>query len=330
YIWQEVISGSANFAAPGYYELEVELGIVAGQLGIPFVFEFSWSPIGSATDFEIEDIYTEFQRISTDLINTFGPFQGWETDGIPEATFGELLAELKKPPFGLSFQLRPETKEIYIFQRNDLLNQNQPLAMEPEDSLEIENEEILPVVLKYEKPDDDAIKFDPPIWATHKVLIQNGEATLIPYNQDPRDVKEIELKMPPFDLFYKIPRLEGKGFSDHFDTNPSAPSLRIGIYRGLYNLMPLATVDDFFRDGWSFQFDDAQNLFKTYAYPWIRFQQNGRKVRATFHLSKGEFSRLKVDRSIAFGGHLFIIEEARVEVEGEQSVKVEMDLVQMN
>ncbi|MDX5326858.1 MAG: hypothetical protein LPK80_11435 [Bacteroidota bacterium] len=328
YIWQEIISGSANFAAPGFYELEVELGIVAGQLGIPFVFEFTWSPIGSATDFEIENIYTEFRRISSDLINTFGAFQGWETDGIPEVTFGELLAELKKPPFGLSFQLRPETREIYIFQRNDLLYQTNPLPLDPEDSLEMENEKILPVVLKYEKPDDDALKFDPPIWVTHKVLIQNGEASLVPYDQNLRDVQEIELKMPPFDLFYTIPRLEGEGFSDNFDTNPSAPSLRIGIYRGLYNLRPLATVDDFFRDGWSFQFDDTQNLFKTYSYPWIRFQQNGRRVKATFHLSKGEFSRLKVDRSITFGGHEYISKELRVYLENIQSIIIESDLYQ--
>lgn len=230
-------------------------------------------------------------QTSTEELNTFGEFDEFTT-GLPDMTFGELLTELGKPPFGIKFDYDFSNQLVEMSFKSSNLSTGRF-----EKVSHSENEEVERVSTKYhwsyEEPSGDRFLDDlRPAFLSSGGVIVNGEWSQSDFEAPSEDYEEIVQSICPIAQSLgttKDLRIEVHAQSEYYDTDSENPSPRIGFYLGLVDNEPRADIlfehesENELRV-FSFDHDYSLSMFDYTIIPWLKWRSQGTRLKLSLLL----------------------------------------------
>lgn len=279
----------------------------------------------------ITDITLTITQESSDTVNTFGTFSGFEK-GLPDMTFGELLTELGKAPFGMKFEPDFTNAIMNVSFKTGSLFEREFVDVTLKEFPEVER-----VVNKYhwtyEEPSGDRFLDDlRPDWLSKAIRIENGAYSLVDYSASSDEYIEIVQAISPIAQSLgttKALRIEVPAQSEYYATDGEAPSPRVGFYHGKVNDVPRADIyfvnySDEGVETFSFDHEISTQMFDKTSLPWLKWRTSSTNLKLTMILEPVILPSVVEGKRINLQWGPAVISRASAELDRD-SRRIEMD-----
>lgn len=327
-IHEHVITNSNVASNNGLHIVNAEIEFLAGHVG-KFIHVCILSKDFSSYSATVTDFNLNVEIDNIALVNQYGTFNGF-TKGLPDITFGELLSELKKPPFNLYYQYNYALGTVSLNYRTDLLQLGDCATVSkmavPLEISYLEDK----ISIEFNAPKNDNY-FNEEIHSlfNQKLVIGKSSSELVAIKSELEDVQKINNGLMPLLLSENNPyisRIDLKGFTDNFNQVGENPDARIAFYQGVRNGIPTATsIYDIDANGYTFDFLNTVNLFTLFCEPWYK-KLKGRLFKKQCWLSSAELQELEKHLSIELEKQKFIIDKIEVDVNESSHLEAQLSL----
>lgn len=234
----------------------------------------------------ITDITVTITQESSQELNTFGSFAGF-TKGLPSITFGELITELGKPPFGIKFEYNFRKAEVEMTFKSHSLLDKPFVEVDRSVGHEVERNK-LKYHWVYDEPNGDRFLDDlRPEFLAKGLDIADRTASLVEYKSEVADQREITQAIVPIAQSLgntRSLRIEAHAQSDHYATDGEAPSPRVGFYHGKVNDLPRGDIyfvqytnSDLFY--YTLDHTESLDMFDRTILPWLKWRTNSLNIK---------------------------------------------------